>query len=58
VSTTAYIVGALLMGVLCMVIANWKGRRSWLWGVLGAVFGIVTLIVLLVLPRVKKTQLV
>lgn len=46
------------MGALCMAIANWKGRGIWRWGVLGAVFGIITLIVLLVLPRVKKTQLV
>jgi hypothetical protein len=57
VDTVAYAIGAVLMGVLCMAIANWKGRGIWLWGALGVVFGIITLIVLLVLPKVKKTQL-
>ncbi|MDP9092811.1 MAG: deoxyribodipyrimidine photolyase [Actinomycetota bacterium] len=45
------IVGSLIAAVLCAVIAAAKGRSALLFGVLGLFFSILTLIVVIVMPR-------
>ena len=46
-------VSSLLLGVICGAVAISKGRNSWLWGILGFFFGVITLIVIAALPGVR-----
>ena len=41
--------------VICVLIANSKGRNPWLWGILGFFFGLITLIVIAVLPSTRPS---
>ena len=41
---------AVALAVICVLVANAKGRDSWLWGILGFLFGFISLIVLAALP--------
>ena len=45
------IVGALVFAILSGWIAGRKGHSAVLWGILGFFFTIITLIIVLVLPR-------
>jgi len=47
-------IGSVIAAVLCAVIAGAKGRSALLFGVLGLLFSIITLIVVIVLPRKSK----
>jgi hypothetical protein len=42
---------SIVFAVACYMIAKGKGRGPVLWGVLGFFFRIITLIVILILPR-------
>ena len=42
--------------VICVLLANSKGRNPWLWGILGFFFGIITLIVIAVLPSTRPSR--
>ena len=44
-------VGSVIAAVLCAVIAGAKGRSAVLFGILGLFFSIITLIVVIVIPR-------
>jgi hypothetical protein len=44
-------VGSVIAAVICAVIAGVKGRSAVGWGILGLFFSIITLIVVLVIPR-------
>jgi len=48
------LVGSVIAAVLCAVIAAAKGRSAILFGVLGLFFSLITLIVVLVLPRKRN----
>jgi predicted phage tail protein len=48
------IVGSLIAAVLCAIIAAAKGRSALLFGVLGLFFSILTLIVVIVMPRKRQ----
>ncbi|MDP9116619.1 MAG: deoxyribodipyrimidine photolyase [Actinomycetota bacterium] len=48
------IVGSLIAAVLCAVIAAAKGRSALLFGVFGLFFSILTLIVVIVMPRKRQ----
>lgn len=48
-----YLIGGLIAAVICAVVAKSKGRSAVLFGILGFFFSIITLIVVLVLPRKK-----
>lgn len=43
--------GSVIAAVLCAVIAKAKGRSALLFGILGLIFSIITLLVVLVIPR-------
>lgn len=43
-----FVIGAAF-AVICVLVANAKGRKPWLWGILGFFFGFITLIVIAVL---------
>lgn len=42
----------ILLGVACAAIANSKGRRAWLWAILGIIGGVVSLLIIVCLPKV------
>ena len=42
---------AVVMGIACAFIASNKGRRGVLWFALGFLFSIISLIIILILPR-------
>jgi hypothetical protein len=44
-------IGSVIAAVICAVIAGTKGRSALVWGILGLFFSILTLIVVLVIPR-------
>jgi len=44
----------LLIGYGCYSVANSKGRRGGLWFILGALFGLLALLILALLPAVPK----
>jgi hypothetical protein len=46
---------AVIIGVICGMIAGRKGRRPALWGILGFLFTIITLIVVLIVPSKHNT---
>jgi len=48
------VVGSVIAAVLCAVIAGVKGRSAALFGILGLFFSIITLIVVIVIPRKPK----
>ena len=45
------IIGSVIAGVICALVAKSKGYSAVLFGILGLIFSIVTLIVVLVIPR-------
>lgn len=49
------LIGSVIAAVLCAVIAGVKGRSALLFGVLGLLFSIITLIVVIVIPRKHAT---
>jgi hypothetical protein len=44
-------IGSVIAAVLCAVIAKAKGRSALGWGILGLFFSILTLIVVLIIPK-------
>lgn len=44
-------IGSVIAAVICAVIAGTKGRSAIGWGILGLFFSIITLIVVIVIPR-------
>lgn len=44
-------IGSVIAAVICAVIAGAKGRSALGWGILGLFFSIITLIVVIVIPR-------
>lgn len=46
---------AIIIGFICGAIAGRKGRRPALWGILGFLFTIITLIVVLIVPSKRPT---
>lgn len=44
-------IGSVIAAVICAVIAGTKGRSALGWGILGLFFSIITLIVVIVIPR-------
>ena len=46
---------AVAFAVVCVIIANSKARNPWLWGILGFFFGVITLIVIAVLPSTRPS---
>ncbi len=46
--------GSVIAAVLCAVIAGVKGRSAALFGILGLFFSILTVIVVIVIPRKSK----
>ncbi len=46
---------AVAFSVICVLVANAKGRNPWLWGILGFFFGFITLIVIAVLPSTRSS---
>ena len=47
-------IGSVIAAVLCAVIAGAKGRSAVLFGILGLFFSLITLIVVIVIPRKTK----
>ena len=47
-------IGSVIAAVLCAVIAGAKGRSAVLFGILGLFFSLITLIVVIVIPRKHK----
>jgi len=45
------IIGSVIAGVICALVAKSKGYSAVLFGILGLIFSIITLIVVLVIPR-------
>ena len=45
------IIGSVIAGVICAVVAKSKGYGAVLFGILGLIFSIITLIVVLLIPR-------
>jgi hypothetical protein len=48
------LIGSLIAAVLCAVIAAAKGRNPLIWGLFGLFFSILTLIVVLVVPKKQR----
>ena len=46
---------ALVFGAACGTIASNKGHRAVLWFILGCIFSIISLLIILVLPRKERT---
>ncbi len=46
-----YLIGGIIAAVVCALIAKSKGHSAVLFGILGFFFSIITLIVILVVPR-------
>ncbi|MDQ6649464.1 MAG: deoxyribodipyrimidine photolyase [Actinomycetota bacterium] len=46
-----YLIGAIVAAVICAVVAGGKGYSAILFGILGFFFSIITLVVVLVIPR-------
>ncbi len=44
-------IGSIIAAVICAMVAKTKGYSALLFGVLGLLFSIITLIVVLVIPR-------
>jgi len=51
-----YLVFAILMGVVCSLVANSRGRSALGWFFIGFFFGIFALIVLFVIPDLKELE--
>ncbi|MBI3227269.1 MAG: deoxyribodipyrimidine photolyase [Mycolicibacterium cosmeticum] len=47
------LIGSVIAAIICAVIAGTKGRSAIGWGVLGLFFSILTLIVVIVIPKKK-----
>ena len=50
-------VGSIIAAIICSVIAKSKGHSALLFGVLGLFFSIITLIVVLVIPRKGRSRM-
>lgn len=48
------LIGGIIAGIICAVIAGTKGRSAIGWGILGFFFSIITLIVVIVIPSKKS----
>lgn len=57
----AYFIAAMVASVACAVIASRqagkKGRRRWLWGTLGLLFGVLAIVALARLRPAQGSQL-
>ena len=49
-----FVIGAAF-AVICVLVANAKGRKPWLRGILGFFFGFIPLIVIAVLPSTRPS---
>ncbi len=47
------LIGSVIAAIICAVIAGTKGRSAIGWGILGLFFSILTLIVVIVIPKKK-----
>lgn len=47
------LIGSIIAAIVCAVIAGIKGRNPFGWGLLGLFFSILTLIVVIIIPRKK-----
>jgi hypothetical protein len=47
-------IGSIVAAIVCGVIAATKGRSALGWGILGLFFSILTLIIVIVIPRKKS----
>jgi hypothetical protein len=47
-------IGSIIAAIICAVIAGFKGRNPFGWGILGLFFSILTLIVVIVIPSKKS----
>jgi hypothetical protein len=45
------LIGSVIAAIVCAVIAGTKGRSAIGWGILGLFFSILTLIVVIVIPK-------
>jgi Na+/melibiose symporter-like transporter len=48
------LIGSVIAAIVCAVIAGMKGRNPLGWGLLGLFFSILTLIIVIVIPRKKS----
>lgn len=48
------LIGGVIAAIVCAVIAGAKGRSALLFGILGFFFSIITLIVVIVMPRKQR----
>lgn len=51
IKAVLYLVGGIIAAVICAVVAKGKGYSAVLFGILGFFFSIITLIVVLIIPR-------
>lgn len=51
----AVVLGWIIAAFTCAYVANEKNRNVGLWAVLGACFGLFTLLVLVFLPKLEKS---
>lgn len=47
------LIGSVIAAIVCAVIAGTKGRSAIGWGILGLFFSVLTLIVVIVIPKKK-----
>ncbi|GAC1601811.1 MAG: hypothetical protein NVS3B21_29650 [Acidimicrobiales bacterium] len=51
IKAVIYLIGGLIAALICAVVAKGKGYSAVLFGILGFFFSIITLIVVLVIPK-------
>jgi peptidoglycan/LPS O-acetylase OafA/YrhL len=51
INPVVYLIGGVIFGIVCAVVANNKGRSPVLWGILGFLFGFIPLIIIALLKK-------
>lgn len=46
----------LILGIVCAGIADAKGRRTWLWGLIGILGGIFSFLIIICLPKIVPSK--
>lgn len=46
----------VILGIFTALIAQSKGRRAWLWAILGIIGGVFAIIVIVCMPKVKHVK--
>ena len=49
-----YFIMGLICGVICIFIADWKGRRAWRWFLVGFLLGVIGLIIAICMPTTEQ----